>query len=927
MSLLGSACADQRLIGRDDPTPRVLVPSPVFQQSVPAEEFGSRLRSLTEAIERLRAETSSGWVGVQDDETGYLAQLSGGSLKSAGGEAPEDVARRLLDGAGRDLFGISGAEVDLRPEGETPDAPTFVLIGEQRAGGVPVLDGRLVFTVRAGQVPAVFGVRGRSFAGIAPPPEPTIGRDRARTLARRASGGNVGDLRLVVMPNTEGGTLAWEVTVTAPGDPAAGGMASARYYLDAATGTVLSVVPASAERVSALGRAISGLRSSVLGQVSGPPTVEVSGAGPLGQPLQAVGTRRADGAVLLVDPTGEGRTATIETHDGTAASKDTLPGPIAAQLGDGPWLDADTLAAHAYGRYVLEYYLEAHARRSWDGQGGKLISTANMELPCNAYFNGEQMVYGDSGGCPYSATDTDIDTAGHEITHGVTDVTAGLIYSGQSGALNESFSDYFGNVIGNQLNGTDGASLYEDGCRGVAADNPVCRRDPEGRFSQRYMLNGATLADYLYYLDMPISFKFLGFNQDNGGVHLNSAIWNQALWSIRTRLAQIDNKPGNDSPLARAFDGVVYAALTRHLGPTSGFLAARTAIEQAAQELQADPVILRVAREVFDQNRICRGCVETPVTPAVAIATSVATQKTPSVSGDRIAWLDFGASEGVLAQPSSLRVGGEPSVATAEATTISAAFAGDALIAAQNGSPPVVRRYDLSNGAVTDLGTVDGDSVLVGVAGSAEGAAWVDSASSTMTFVDPEGNLQRERYPVSTLPESIATGGGTVAIGTSAGEVVVWKPGQVPNVLRTPKSLVLAVGAFGDRVLAISTTSGNETIYQGTATLFDLASGTEAVLSEQASPFGAALSGEYAVWGQVVGNLGGSVAQNLGSGGLPVPDTDLYLFSFGTGTTYDVLPGLRGQQGFPALSGLRLAWQDAVNGGDDIYTGLLPPGL
>ena len=48
--------------------------------------------------------------------------------------------------------------------------------------------------------------------------------------------------------------------------------------------------------------------------------------------------------------------------------------------------------------------------------------------------------------------------------------------------------------------------------------------------------------------------------------------------------------------------------------------------------------------------------------------------------------------------------------------------------------------------------------------------------------------------------------------------------------------------------------------------------------------------------------------------------------SLNTGRIYDVLPGV-GQQGFPALSGNRLVWQDAVFGGDDIFTAELPPGL
>jgi hypothetical protein len=55
-------------------------------------------------------------------------------------------------------------------------------------------------------------------------------------------------------------------------------------------------------------------------------------------------------------------------------------------------------------------------------------------------------------------------------------------------------------------------------------------------------------------------------------------------------------------------------------------------------------------------------------------------------------------------------------------------------------------------------------------------------------------------------------------------------------------------------------------------------------------------------------------------------DTDLYLYSFKTHKIYSALEE-RGQQGFPSISGNRLAWQDGVFGGDDILSVQLPPGL
>ena len=220
--------------------------------------------------------------------------------------------------------------------------------------------------------------------------------------------------------------------------------------------------------------------------------------------------------------------------------------------------DAEAMAAHALSRDVYDYYASL-GRNSWDGEGGSLVSSVHYGPSdyCNSFFTSSlrqpQMVYGnpcttDQGQA--EVTEVEIDTAGHEITHGVTATSAGLKYTGQSGALNESFSDYFGNVIGNRVKGTDSVAIFEGGCTGYTEETYFCIRNPDGSLSLRYMLTGNDFDDYLRALDPGYRLKLLGFSsQDQGGVHYNSAIWNNALWSIRVNLAKIDGQPGNDSPL------------------------------------------------------------------------------------------------------------------------------------------------------------------------------------------------------------------------------------------------------------------------------------------------------------------------------------------------------------------------------------------
>jgi Zn-dependent metalloprotease len=64
----------------------------------------------------------------------------------------------------------------------------------------------------------------------------------------------------------------------------------------------------------------------------------------------------------------------------------------------------------------------------------------------NAFWDGTKMTYGDGDGTNYGPL-TSLDVAGHEMSHGVTENTAGLAYSGESGGLNESTSDIFGTMV------------------------------------------------------------------------------------------------------------------------------------------------------------------------------------------------------------------------------------------------------------------------------------------------------------------------------------------------------------------------------------------------------------------------------------------------------------------------------------------------
>ncbi|MEZ4777187.1 MAG: M4 family metallopeptidase [Bacteroidia bacterium] len=108
---------------------------------------------------------------------------------------------------------------------------------------------------------------------------------------------------------------------------------------------------------------------------------------------------------------------------------------------------ATGVQAHYGAEQTYLYYLNAHGRNSYNGTGGVLrsyVSYSNNYV--NAYWDGTRMTYGDGNGTSYGPL-VSLDITGHEISHGVTEYSANLVYQRESGALNESFSDIFGEMV------------------------------------------------------------------------------------------------------------------------------------------------------------------------------------------------------------------------------------------------------------------------------------------------------------------------------------------------------------------------------------------------------------------------------------------------------------------------------------------------
>ena len=157
--------------------------------------------------------------------------------------------------------------------------------------------------------------------------------------------------------------------------------------------------------------------------------------------LQSSDTRAAAFAFMAVPAQAE-RTVYDAQHGGQAS----LPGQKVRGEGDAPTADDGANEAYDGAGTTYEFYEQVFSRNSIDGAGMDILSSVHFGVGYdNAFWNGSQMVYGDGSGHIFALghLTKSIDVIGHELTHGVTQFTAGLTYHKQSGALKMLLSGGF----------------------------------------------------------------------------------------------------------------------------------------------------------------------------------------------------------------------------------------------------------------------------------------------------------------------------------------------------------------------------------------------------------------------------------------------------------------------------------------------------
>jgi bacillolysin len=351
---------------------------------------------------------------------------------------------------------------------------------------------------------------------------------------------------LVVYPTADKAVYAYHVTLNFL-SPEPGNY---QYFINAETGEIINKYNA----IDTAGKTNPSL--------AGTNTVG-SGVGVLGD-TKTLNTLLSSGAYYLQDNTrGNG----VFTYD--AQNRQRTPGTL--------WKDADNVLnaaydgaavdAHYYAGLTYDYYKGVFNRNSYDNNGAALKSTVHYGRSYNnAFWNGQQMVYGDGDGTTFIPLSGALDVVAHELTHAVTDFSSDLVYQYESGALNEAISDIFGTLAEFHDNNNPDFEIGEDIYTPKTAGDAL-----------RSMSDPAKYGDPDHY-----SKRYTG-TSDNGGVHTNSGIINKAAYLLSqggTHYGVTVQGVGTDK-----MGAIFYRANTVYFTSSTNFSQARAGLVQAATDL------------------------------------------------------------------------------------------------------------------------------------------------------------------------------------------------------------------------------------------------------------------------------------------------------------------------------------------------------
>ncbi|WP_373301834.1 M4 family metallopeptidase [Streptomyces netropsis] len=543
-------------------------------------------------------------------------------VKATGSAA--DAARGHLVGK-KGRYRIANPERDLKPLQTTAVGASETVRLQQRHRGVDVLGGQyLVRMDKKGGKRVVTGTSGKYFTGLSIDVKAAVGEDLAVERAVEAVEEQLGTDKFgrddatedgqsaaappltgtargpVVLPRGAG-VLTHHVTVRGA-DPATGEPVLREVYIDAQAGhpvlqySGIKTFGTPGRGAGAGGRAGSDTAAARAADDPAPaeePGVRGSGVKFDGKPVElqlAEDVSRKEYVMRDHSRMRDSSKNLLATWDARGKSVGDVSGAWPADIKEfgspSPSFgkeatDAGAVDAHWAAGKVYDYYKKAHGRNSLNGRGmtvNSLVGVTYFGMPyVNAFWDGTKMVYG-SGDAEYRPLSAGLDVVGHEMTHGVVENSADLVYAGQSGAMNEAIADYFGNAIK-----TDASGVSMDSPDSGLMGDTLCRTKSPRECAVRDLNDGRTTSK---------SFLGMGFGTDNGGVHLNSTIFSGALWDMRKDVGRT---------LA---DKIVYKALTEYLTPLDGFTEGRAAVLAAARALNVSAKDLDTVTRSFNAHGI-----------------------------------------------------------------------------------------------------------------------------------------------------------------------------------------------------------------------------------------------------------------------------------------------------------------------------------
>ena len=458
-----------------------------------------------------------------------------------------------------------GEEADLLMEGRSHERL------DQFHQGVRVFGGELVRQASGGQTVSVFG---SVYTGIRVDTEPALAPRDAAAIVSEMTGAAIGPEpapELVVLPKDEGGfVLAYRVRVLTANDLTV-------FFIDAGTGEVAL-------------------------QYSDLQTAVGTGQG-VHNDTKKVSTTPRNGTYLAIDGLRPPAIYTYDLKGNLARTQLYLNGLVTlndsdvAADGDNEWTDGAVVDAHAYAGWTYDYLYKRFNRQGLDNRNLTMTSIVHpvrredwASVPSsvlnlyylNAFYAGRGiMVYGEGlpagvtvGGRQRNYFSGAIDVVAHELAHGVTDYTSDLIYRNESGALNEAFSDIIGTSV---------EYFYQPAGSGYLKADYLLGEDltsPSGAFR--------SMADPQAYDDPDHYSKRYTGTADNGGVHSNSGIANNAFYLA------VEGGVNRTSGLAvqgvgaanrEKIEKVFYRGFTQLLPANATFSIARAATLQAARDL------------------------------------------------------------------------------------------------------------------------------------------------------------------------------------------------------------------------------------------------------------------------------------------------------------------------------------------------------